>query len=309
MENQSSEKKPFKSGYVAILGRPNVGKSTLLNSLLGTKVAIVTDKPQTTRHRIIGVKHLENAQIVFLDTPGIHKEKFELNRYMNEIAFSVIPDADVILFLIDAREGLTEADRKILERIGQEKRKDTKVIVVINKIDGVNKEELLPLIDQISKEFPFVDEIVPVSATRGTNLDRLLELIVKYLPEGPKYYEEHMVTDQPIEQFIAEIIREKIMLLTREEVPHATTVQVINIQPGDKNPDMLVIDADIIVEKDSQKAIIIGKGGQRLKKIGQLAREELEQLLGKRIYLRLWVKVKEDWRSRPEQLRGLGYSY
>ncbi len=301
--------KKFKSGYVAILGRPNVGKSTLLNSLLGTKVAIVTDKPQTTRHRIIGVKHMEDAQIVFLDTPGIHKEKFELNKYMNEIAFSVIPDADVILFLIDAREGLTEADRKILERIGQEKRKDTKVIVVINKIDGVKKEELLPLIDQISKEFPFVDEIVPISATRGTNLDRLLDLIVKYLPEGPKYYEEHMVTDQPLEQFIAEIIREKIMLLTREEVPHATTVQVVNIQPGDKNPDMLVIDADIIVEKDSQKAIIIGKGGQRLKKIGQLAREELEQLLGKRIYLRLWVKVKEDWRSRPEQLRGLGYSY
>jgi len=304
-----SNGKKFKSGYVAILGRPNVGKSTLLNSLLGTKVAIVTDKPQTTRHRIIGVKHMEDAQIVFLDTPGIHKEKFELNKYMNEIAFSVIPDADVILFLIDAREGLTEADRKILERIGQEKRKDTKVIVVINKIDGVKKEELLPLIDQISKEFPFVDEIVPISATRGTNLDRLLDLIVKYLPEGPKYYEEHMVTDQPLEQFIAEIIREKIMLLTREEVPHATTVQVVNIQPGDKNPDMLVIDADIIVEKDSQKAIIIGKGGQRLKKIGQLAREELEQLLGKRIYLRLWVKVKEDWRSRPEQLRGLGYSY
>ncbi|WP_457681314.1 GTPase Era, partial [Thermovibrio sp.] len=166
-----------------------------------------------------------------------------------------------------------------------------------------------PLIEEISKEFPFVDEIVPVSATRGVNLDRLLELIVKYLPEGPKYYEEGMVTDQPLEQFIAEIIREKIMLLTREEVPHATTVQVVNIQPGDRNPNMLVIDADIIVEKDSQKAIIIGKGGQRLKKIGQLAREELEQLLGKRVYLRLWVKVKEDWRSRPEQLRGLGYSY
>ncbi len=294
---------------MAILGRPNVGKSTLLNSLLGTKVAIVTDKPQTTRHRIVGVKHLKDAQIVFLDTPGIHKEKFELNKYMNEIAFSVIPDADVILFLIDARAGLTEADRKILERIGQEKRKDTKVIVVINKIDGVNKEELLPLIEEISQEFPFVDEIVPVSATRGVNLDRLLELIVKYLPEGPKYYEEGMVTDQPLEQFIAEIIREKIMLLTREEVPHATTVQIVNIQPGDRNPNMLVIDADIIVEKDSQKAIIIGKGGQRLKKIGQLAREELEQLLGKRVYLRLWVKVKEDWRSRPEQLRGLGYSY
>lgn len=303
------ESKGFKSGYVAILGRPNVGKSTLLNSLLGTKVAIVTDKPQTTRHRIVGVKHLEDGQIVFLDTPGIHKEKFELNRYMNEIAFSVIPDADIILFLIDARAGLTEADRKILQKIEEEKRKDTKVIAVINKIDGVPKEELLPLIDEIHKEFPFVDEIIPISATRGTNLDRLLELLVKYLPEGPKYYEDHMVTDQPIEQFIAEIIREKIMLLTRDEVPHATTVQVVNIQPGDKNPNMLVIDVDIIVEKESQKPIIIGKGGQRLKKIGQLAREELEQLLGKKIYLRLWVKVKEDWRSRPEQLRGLGYSY
>ncbi|WP_283399908.1 GTPase Era [Desulfurobacterium pacificum] len=303
------ETQKFKSGYVAILGRPNVGKSTLLNSLLGTKVAIVTDKPQTTRHRIIGVKHLKDAQIVFLDTPGIHKEKFELNRYMNEIAFSVIPDADVILFLIDARAGLTEADRKILQKIGEEKRKDSKVLVLINKIDGVPKEELLPLIEEISKEFPFVSDIVPISATRGTNLDRLLDLIVSYLPEGPKYYEEHMVTDMPLEQFVAEIIREKIMLLTRDEIPHATTVQVVNIQPGDKNPNMLVIDADIIVERDSQKAIIIGKGGQKLKKIGKLAREELEQLLGKRVYLRLWVKVKEDWRQRADQLRSLGYSY
>ncbi len=302
-------KASFKSGYVAILGRPNVGKSTLLNSFLGTKVAIVTDKPQTTRHRIVGVKHMKDAQIVFLDTPGIHKEKFELNRYMNEIAFGVIPDADVILFLIDARAGLTEADRKILQKIGEEKRKDTKVIVVINKIDGVPKEELLPLIDEIHKTFSFISDIVPISATRGTNLDRLLELIVQYLPEGPKYYEDHMVTDMPLEQYVAEIIREKIMLLTREEIPHAVTVQVLSIQPGDRDPNMLVIDADIIVEKDSQKAIVIGKGGQRLKKIGKLAREELEQLLAKRVYLRLWVKVKEGWRDRADQLRGLGYSY
>jgi len=302
------EQQKFKSGYVAILGRPNVGKSTLLNNFLGTKVAIVTDKPQTTRHRIVGVKHMKEGQIVFLDTPGIHKEKFELNRYMNEIAFGVVPDADVILFLIDARAGLTEADRKILEKIGEEKRKDSVVMVVINKIDGVPKEELLPLIDEIHKSFPFVNEIVPISATRGTNLDRLLDLIVNYLPEGPKYYEDHMVTDMPLEQFVAEIIREKIMLLTRDEVPHATTVQVISIKPGDRNPNMLVIDADIIVERDSQKAIIIGKGGQKLKKIGILAREELEQLLGKKIYLRLWVKVKEDWRNRAEQLRGLGYT-
>lgn len=303
------QKASFKSGYVAILGRPNVGKSTLLNSFLGTKVAIVTDKPQTTRHRIVGVKHMKDAQIVFLDTPGIHKEKFELNRYMNEIAFGVIPDADVILFLIDARAGLTEADRKILQKIGEEKRKDTKVTVVINKIDGVPKGELLPLIDEIHKTFPFVSDIVPISATKGTNLDRLLDLIAQYLPEGPKYYEDHMVTDMPLEQYVAEIIREKIMLLTREEIPHAVTVQVISIQPGDRDPNMLVIDADIIVEKDSQKAIVIGKGGQRLKKIGKLAREELEQLLGKRVYLRLWVKVKEGWRDRIDQLRGLGYSY
>ena len=303
------QKASFKSGYVAILGRPNVGKSTLLNSFLGTKVAIVTDKPQTTRHRIVGVKHMKDAQIVFLDTPGIHKEKFELNRYMNEIAFGVIPDADVILFLIDARAGLTEADGKILQKIGEEKRKDTKVIVVINKIDGVPKEELLPLIEEIHKTFPFVSDIVPISATRGTNLDRLLDLIVQYLPEGPKYYEDHMVTDMPLEQYVAEIIREKIMLLTREEIPHAVTVQVLSIQPGDRDPNMLVIDADIVVEKDSQKAIVIGKGGQRLKKIGKLAREELEQLLGKRVYLRLWVKVKEGWRDRADQLRGLGYSY
>jgi len=299
----------FKSGYVAILGRPNVGKSTLLNSLLGTKVAIVTDRPQTTRHRIVGVKHLKNGQIVFLDTPGIHKEKFELNRYMNEVAFSVIPDTDVILFLIDARAGLTSADRKILEKIGEEKRKETKVFVVINKIDGVPKEELLPLIEEIHREFPFVDEIIPISAAKGSNLDRLLDLIVENLPEGPKYYEDNMITDMPLEQYVAEIIREKVMLLTSQEIPHAVTVNVVSIEPGDKNPDMLVIDADIIVERPSQKAIIIGKNGQKLKKIGTLARQELEQILGKKVYLRLWVKVKEDWRNRVDYLRRLGYGF
>jgi GTP-binding protein Era len=200
------------------------------------------------------------------------------------------------------------ADEKILERIEQERRADTVVILVINKIDGVRKEKLLPLIDRVNRQFPFVKEIVPISATKGTNLDRLLDLIVSYLPQGPKFYEEHMVTDMPLEQFVAEIIREKVMLLTRDEVPHATTVQVLAIKPGDRNPDMLVIDADIIVEKDSQKAIIIGKGGQRLKRIGKLAREELEHLLSKRVYLKLWVKVKEGWRNRVEHLRGFGYA-
>jgi GTP-binding protein Era len=299
----------FKSGYVAIIGRPNVGKSTLLNSLLGTKVAIVTSKPQTTRHRITGIKHLENAQIVFLDTPGIHREKFELNRYMNEIAYSVIPDADVILFMIDAKAGLTDSDQQILKKIEEEKRKDTKTIVVINKIDKTRKEELLPLIEEISKKFPFVNDIVPVCATKGTNLDRLLDILILYLPEGPQYYSKEMVTDMPIEQFISEIIREKVMNITKEEIPHAVAVNVINIEKGKRNPDMLIIDADIYVEKESQKPIIIGKGGQRLKKIGSLAREELEALLNKKIYLRLWVKVKEGWRSKQSLLRQLGYRF
>ena len=299
----------FKSGYVAIIGRPNVGKSTLLNSLLGTKVAIVTSKPQTTRHRITGIKHLENAQIVFLDTPGIHREKFELNRYMNEIAYSVIPDADVILFMIDAKAGLTDSDQQILKKIEEEKRKDTKTIVVINKIDKTRKEELLPLIEEISKKFPFVNDIVPVCATKGTNLDRLLDILISYLPKGPQYYSKEMVTDMPIEQFISEIIREKVMNVTKEEIPHAVAVNVINIERRKRNPNMLVIDADIYVEKESQKPIIIGKGGQRLKKIGSLAREELEALLNKKIYLRLWVKVKEGWRSKQSLLRQLGYRF
>jgi GTP-binding protein Era len=289
----------FKSGYVAIIGRPNAGKSTLLNSLLGTKVAIVTGKPQTTRHRITGIKHLENAQIVFLDTPGIYGEKFELNRYMNEIAYSVIPDANVILFMIDAKAGFTDSDQQILKKIEEEKRKDTKTIVVINKIDKTHREELLPLIEEISKKFPFVNDIVPVCATKGTNLDRLLDILILYLPEGPQYYSKEMVTDMPIEQFISEIIREKVMNITKEEIPHAVAVNVINIEKGKRNPDMLIIDADIYVEKESQKPIIIGKGGQRLKKIGSLAREELEALLDKKIYLRLWVKVKKGlWKRQ-----------
>ncbi len=299
----------FKSGYVAILGRPNVGKSTLLNSFVGSKVAIVTDKPQTTRHRIVGVRHMKDAQIVFIDTPGIHKHRFEINRYMNEVAYSVIPDADIIIFMVDARRGLTEEDKRILQAIGEKKKEKTKVVVAINKIDGVEKEKLLPMIEEISREFSFVDEIVPISATKGVNLDRLLDVILKHLPEGPKYYDENMVTDMPIEQFVGEIIREKVMLMTQKEVPHSVAVKVLSIQPGIKDPDMLVIDADIIVERESQKAIIIGKGGQRLKKIGILARKELEEVLGRKIYLRLWVKVKEDWRNRADYLRQLGYTF
>jgi len=307
MSEKENEKK-YKSGFVAILGRPNVGKSTLLNNFIGNKVAIVTDKPQTTRHRIVGVRHFDEGQIVFIDTPGIHDiSKFELNKYLNEIAYNVIPDADIILFVIDAQKGLTLEDKKILEEIKKKKKENTKVYLIINKIDKVKKEDLLPLIDKISKEYPWIQEIIPTCATRGTNLDRILELIKRDLPEGVPYYPKDQFTDMPMDLLVAEIIREKIMMLTDEEVPHSTTVVVENIAPGDYDKNMLVIDATIYVEKKSHKPIIIGKGGQRLKKIGILARQELEKLLGKKVYLRLWVKVKEGWRDNRRLLKSFGY--
>ncbi len=305
---EENKKKKYKSGFVAILGRPNVGKSTLLNNFIGNKIAIVTDKPQTTRHRIVGVRHFDGGQIVFIDTPGIHNiSKFEINKYLNEIAYGVIPDADIILFVIDAQKGLTPEDKKILEKIKEKKKEDTRVYLLINKIDKVRKEELLPLIDKISKEYPWIQEIIPTCATKGTNLDRTLELIKRDLPEGVPYYPENQFTDMPVDLLISEIIREKIMMLTDKEVPHSTTVVVENIAPGDYDKNMLVIDAIIYVEKRSHKPIIIGKGGQRLKKIGILARQELEKLLGKRIYLRLWVKVKEGWRDNKRLLKSFGY--
>ncbi|NIA12135.1 MAG: GTPase Era [Nitrospiraceae bacterium] len=298
----------FKSGYVAILGRPNVGKSSLLNVLVGRKVAIVTPKPQTTRGRILGIRHDKNAQIILIDTPGIHRERFEVNRYMNAAAFNAIPDADVIIFVIDAKKGLTREDKSILERIGKDKRKATKVIVAINKVDKVEKESILPLIGTFSKDYPFVSDVVPISATRNTNIDELLDAVVKLLPEGPKYFGESEVTDMPVKTYVAEAIREKAMLLTRNEIPHSIAVKVLNIENAKRQSDMLAIDAEIIVEKDSQKAIVIGKRGQRLKRIGQLSREDLQEAFNKKIYLTLWVKVRKNWRKNPKDLQELGYS-
>ncbi len=303
MSDSVNDKSPFKSGYVAIIGRPNVGKSTLLNSILGQKVAIVTPKPQTTRNRIVGIKNLPGAQIVFLDTPGIHKPKERLGEYMVREAMRTLKEVDIVVTMVEPWKPRM-AEQKLIESIKQAKDKYSyKTILAINKIDTVKKAELLPIIDAYSHLMDF-EEIIPISALKGDGLDRLLQLLVRYLPEGPKYYPEDMLTDQLERFMVSEIIREKVMLLTRDEIPYSTAVEILSWEDKDT---LTVISANIYVEKDSQKGIIIGNKGQRLKDIGRRAREEIEALLGTKVYLELWVKVKRDWREKVSALRDLGY--
>ena len=293
----------FKSGFVAIIGRPNVGKSTLLNQIIGQKIAIMSDKPQTTRNKIQGVytSKEKNAQIVFLDTPGIHKPKSRLGKYMNHMAESALNEVDAIMMLVDAAEGLGGGDRYIAEQL---KKIETPVILVLNKIDLVHPEALLPLLDQYRELYPFA-EFIPVSAKLGSNVETLLDRLIGCLAEGPQYYPEDMVTDYP-EQFIcAEMIREKILHLTREEIPHSIAVYVEDMHKEDNG--VVAISAVIVVERDSQKGIIIGKRGAMLKEIGRLAREDIERLLGSRIFLELWVKVEKDWRNKEAALREFGF--
>jgi len=301
----------MKVGYVAIVGKPNVGKSTLLNNLLGTKVSIISPKAGTTRMRILGVKNIPNeAQIVFLDTPGIYEPKKSdaLGHSMIETAKQSLEEADVILFMIDATEGWRPRDEEIYQNFIKPLNKP--VIVVINKIDKLGPaKNVLPLIEEIHKKHPELTEIVPISALKGANLDELLKTILKYLPEGEPLFPEDMVTDLPLRLLAAEIVREKAMLLTREEVPTSIAVKIDEIKPGDANPNMLVIRGEIIVDRENLKPIIIGKKGQRLKEIGKKAREELELMLGRPVYLELWVKVVPEWRRRPEYIRMLGYSF
>lgn len=293
--------KPFKSGFVAIVGRPNVGKSTLLNQAIGQKIAIMSDKPQTTRNKIHGVYTTEDAQIVFLDTPGIHKPFSKLGDYMVRAAESALDEVDVVLFMTDVSEKLGGGDRYIIERL---KRTETPVFLVLNKIDKVHPDDLPPVIETYRGLYDFA-EIVPVSALLGSNVSTLLDLIIRYLPEGPMYYPADQVTDHP-EQFVcAELIREKILLLTREEVPHSVAVEIESMTRGDNG--VVRIGAVIYVERESQKGILIGKNGSMLKEIGTQAREEMERLLGSKIFLELWVKVKKDWRNREAILRSLGY--
>jgi len=303
----------MKVGYVAIVGKPNVGKSTLLNNILGTKVSIISPKAGTTRMRILGVKNLEEpekAQIIFLDTPGIYAPKASdvLGQSMVEIAKLSLEEADVILFMIDATEGWRPRDEEIYQNYIKPLGKP--VIVAINKIDKLGPAKMvLPLIEEIHNKHPELTEIVPISALKGANLKELIKTILKYLPEGEQLFPEDMITDLPLRLLAAEIVREKAMMLTREEVPTSIAVKIDEIKPGDKNPNMLVIRGEIIVDRENLKPIIIGKNGQRLKEIGKRAREELELMLGRPIYLELWVKVVPDWRRRPEYVRLFGYSF
>lgn len=293
----------FKSGFVTIIGRPNVGKSTLMNQLIGQKIAITSGKPQTTRNRIQTVYTDDDKQIIFLDTPGIHKAKNKLGEYMVSTAERTLSEVDVILWLVEPENYIGAGEQHIMEML---KKTQTPVILVINKIDKVKKEEILININTYSKEMSYA-EIVPVSAMTGENTDRLLEVIAKYLPEGPMYYDEDTITDQPERQICAELIREKALRFLSEEIPHgiAVTIEQMKERPGGR---LIDIDATIICERDSHKGIIIGKQGVMLKKIGTKAREEMEGLLGCKVNLKLWVKVKKDWRDSDILMKNFGYN-
>lgn len=295
------EQQQFKSGFVSIIGRPNVGKSTLMNQFIGQKIAIMSDKAQTTRNKIQGVYTTDDAQVVFLDTPGIHKPKSKLGNFMMKVAQSTLREVDVICFLVDVSAGIGAGDKFIIEQL---KNVNTPVFLVLNKIDQVHPDDLLPIISEYKDLFSFA-EIVPISALNGNNVNTLLQLIIRYLSEGPQYYPSDQVTDYP-EQFIcAELIREKILHLTREEIPHSIAVYIEDMKVEDSG--LVTMSAVIYVERDSQKGIIIGKKGAFLKEIGRQARHDIERLLGSKIFLELWVKVKKDWRNQEYVLKDLGF--
>ena len=293
---------PFKSGYASIIGRPNVGKSTLLNRLLMQKVAVISNRPQTTRNRITGVLHLPNAQIILVDTPGIHQSERTLNEMMVRASVSTFSDVDLILVMLSADTGFCDEDEFVLNSMQRVK---TKKILVINKIDLVEKNGLLSLMDEMNRKSLF-EEIIPISALKEDGLDSLKNLILNYLPEGPEYFPKDMVTDCPETFLFGEIIREKILKLTRFEVPHAVAVVVEDMQEQDNG--VVRIDATIYAEKGSQKKILIGQAGSMLKSIGRLARLELEKRLGTKIFLKLFVKVKANWRDQRRAIQEFGYT-
>ena len=293
--------KHFKSGFVAVVGRPNVGKSTLINSLIGQKVLIMSDKPQTTRNKIMCVLTQEDAQILFIDTPGIHKPKHKLGELMVQTAQSTLKEVDVVLMVADGTASFGSGEEYIIEQLRAVR---TPVILAINKIDMLSKEAVFPIIRQYQERFDF-QAIVPISALEHIQLEALVDEIKTHLEPGPQYYPEDMITDQPERLVIAEMIREKVLHLTREEIPHAIAVEIEEIKTR-PNED-LYVRAVIYVERESQKGIVIGAKGGLLKEIGRLAREDVQGLLGSKVYLDLWVKVKKDWRNRDVMLRTLGY--
>ena len=296
-----NENSAYKSGFVTLIGRPNVGKSTLMNHLIGQKIAITSNKPQTTRNRIQTVLTLEDAQIVFLDTPGIHKAKNKLGDYMVNVAERTLNEVDVVLWLVEPTHYIGAGERHIIEQL---KKTKTPVILVINKTDTVKREEVFAFIDTYRREMDF-QEIVPVSALKGDNTDELIKCIVKYLPYGQPFYEEDTITDQPMRQIVAELIREKALRLLEDEIPHGIAVSIESMKERD---GVCHIDATIVCERESHKGIIIGKGGQMLKKIGSKARPEMEDLLEMQVNLQLWVKVKKDWRDSDFLLKNFGYN-
>ncbi|HHX61915.1 MAG TPA: GTPase Era [Epulopiscium sp.] len=295
--------KPFRSGFITLIGRTNVGKSTLMNRFVGEKIAITSNKPQTTRNRIQSVLTQDDFQAVFIDTPGIHKPKNKLGEYMVKTAKRTLGEVDVILFLIEPSDRVGTGDSQIIENL---KHISTPTILVINKIDSISREEVGTLIDRY-KDLHTFDEIIPISAFEGTNIERLMELIKERLPEGPQYFPDDMITDQPERQLVAELIREKALYMLDKEIPHGIAVEIDGMKKREDS-DIIDIDATIVCERDSHKGIIIGKQGAKLKEIGTKARYDIERLLGSKVYLQLWVKVKKNWRDSDYLLKNFGYN-
>lgn len=293
--------KPFKSGFVAIVGRPNVGKSTFMNYVLGQKIAIMSDKAQTTRNKIQGVYTKDDAQIVFLDTPGIHKPKHELGEFMVKSAYSALKEVDAVLFMVNVSEKRGPGDDFIIEKLKGIK---TPIFLVLNKIDLVTPEVLLERVESYKDALDFAG-VFPISVLQGNNVNELMEGLINALPEGPQYYPADQITDHPEYFVVSELIREKILQLTQEEIPHSVAVTVDKMQKDEF--DKVHVYSNIIVERKSQKGIIIGKGGRLLKEIGTRARRDIQQLLGNKVYLELWVKVEKDWRKRKSNLQEYGY--
>lgn len=291
----------YRSGFVAIVGRPNVGKSTLLNRVVGQKVAIMSDKPQTTRNKIQGIYTTDDAQIVFIDTPGIHKPKSELGDYMMKSALSSLNEVDAVIMMVNAEQRRGAGDNFIIDRLKTVKKP---VYLVVNKIDQITPDDLLVVIDQYKDALDW-QEVLPISALEGNNVEELLSELTSKLPKGPQYYPEDQVTDHPERFIVSELIREKIFQLTRQEIPHSVAVVIDKMSR--QNEQKIHVQATIIVNRPTQKGILIGKGGSMLKKIGTLARQDIENLLGDKVYLELWVKVVPDWQDKSSALQSYGY--
>lgn len=293
----------MKAGFIAVVGRPNVGKSTLINKLVSEKVAIVSDKAGTTRDNIKGILNFNDNQYIFIDTPGIHKAKHLLGEYMTNSAIRVLKDVDIILFILDGSQEISTGDQFVMEKVKEARR--TPRILVINKIDKLNDEQLRVKRKEIEEKLGSFDGIVEISGQYAIGLPKLLEEIEPFLEEGIKYYPDDMYTDISVYKIITEIVREKILLKTRDEIPHSVAIEILNVEKREKGKDKF--DINIYVERDSQKGIIIGKGGRLLKQIGEEARHEIEELIGEPIFLTLWVKVKDDWRKKKPFLKEMGY--